>query len=693
MELSYKIELLPRIKKTTVKGLNDLGIYTVLDLINHFPFRYDDFSQSSLIKDLQPGEKINVLATIEFLQNKKTSNRKFTITESLVSDDSGMLKVIWFNQPFLTRILKPGDQISLAGKVEEDFGALVMKSPNYEKISAKKAIHTQGLIPIYHSTVSITQKQIRFLISIAMSFVSKISDHLPEKIKKENNFLNLTEAIKKIHFPNNQQDIDSAKKRLAFDELFFMQLAIQSLKNKNKQGAKIIKFQENDVKNFVSALPFKLTQDQRQASWEIIKDLEKDKPMTRLLEGDVGSGKTIVAAITLLNTIKNNQQVVLMVPSEILAKQHFYSFLKYFKNLNISIALLTSSNKISFSKKNELEKNDKKLLEKIKSGETDLIIGTHALIQEKINYKNLNLIVIDEQHRFGVEQRQTLVEKGKTTDGFLPHLLSMTATPIPRSLALALYDDLDVSTIKEMPIGRKKIITKIVKETEREKAYNFIKQEIKNGRQAFIICPLIDISDKLEFKSVKAEYEKLAKEIFPDLKISMIHGKLKSKEKEKIMEEFLNNKINILVATSVIEVGIDIPNASVMIIENSDRFGFAQLHQYRGRVGRGVYQSYCFLLANSENPQEIKRLKAMESCHNGFDLAKIDLKFRGPGEVYGTAQKGFPRLKLASLYDFSLMKLAKEEAKKIINQDPDLKNFPLLKTALDDQQNKKIYLE
>lgn len=707
LNLNTDITKISRVGATTAKRLKKLGLETVRDLLLYFPFRYDDFSAVTSIDNLEPGQNANVVGTIELIQAKKSLRKKISITEALVSDESETLKVIWFNQPYIAKNLRIGDKVSLAGKVEEDYGMIVMKSPAYEKVNlapilslarGEGNIHTQGLVSNYHLTANITHKQVRFLIKQVIGLSDKIIDWLPVEIIKNLKLLNLGEAIRKIHFPQNQKDINEARKRLAFNELFLLQLQSQIIKKdlKNSRAGKI-RFLKKETKDFVDSLPFKLTNAQRSVAWDILRDMEKDRPMARLLEGDVGSGKTVVACIAMLNAALNGQQAVLMVPTEILAKQHYESAKKLFGD-SLSICLLTRSQFSIFNFKflknfqNQNFKISKKdVLNYIKNGEAKIIIGTHALIQEKVEFKDLGLVIIDEQHRFGVEQRKTLIEKSgnkKTT----PHLLSMTATPIPRSLALALYGDLDISIINQMPLGRKKIITKVAGEENRGKAYAFIQEEIKKGRQAFVICPLIDISDKLGVKSVKEEFEKLDKTIFHDLKIGMLHGRLKAKEKEEVMRDFLDNKIKILVSTSVVEVGVDIPNATIMMIEGADRFGLAQLHQFRGRVGRSDYQSYCFLFSESRVPRTQERLGAMVNNHDGLSLAKIDLEFRGPGEVYGTMQKGFPELRIASLFDYELMKLAKDSAETFLEKDLGLQSAPLLKEKTKEWE-KKAHLE
>ncbi len=687
LKLNTEIIKIAGVGQTAAKRLEKLELKNLEDLLYHFPFRYDDFSKKTKINDLKANTQANIIGQIELIQNKRSARKRMNITEALISDQSGQIKVIWFNQPFITKNLKPGDNVSLAGKVELDFSGFTMKSPVYEKIVLGQTIHTQGIIPNYSLTSNITQKQIRFLIAKALKQSEKPEDWLPENIIKNQKLLSLSEAIEKIHFPKNQDDINLARRRIAFDELFLIQLQSQSVKYELKSAlAAKLKFKEKEIKDFVASLPFQLTGSQKKSAWEILQDLEKDKPMARMLEGDVGSGKTIVALMALLTASLNKTQSVLMAPTEILAKQHFASIGKLLAKQNINICLLTNSEQktnFSFPQEKSKTKNKQKIFELIKKDEINIIIGTHALIQEKLKFNNLALAIIDEQHRFGVEQRKILIEKSRNNknNNFQLHLLSMTATPIPRSLALTIYGDLDISIINEMPPGRKTIITRVVAEKNREKAYEFIKKLISKKQQIFVICPLIDESDKLGVKSVKKEYEKLDKKIFPKLKIGLLHGRVKPKEKNKIMADFLANKINILVSTSVVEVGVDIPNASVMMIEGADRFGLAQLHQFRGRVGRGKHQSYCLLFTDSNSSKTLNRLGAMTKYTDGFSLAKIDLQHRGPGEVYGTAQKGFPELKVASLFDYELIKAAKHEAENIF-KNSGLNKFVKLKEKI-----------
>jgi len=688
MDLNTSIKLLSKVGEATAGKLKRLDIVTAGDLLWHLPHRYDDFSQQLKIKDVKLGDRVNLIGEIEMIGNKRTSRARMNVTEALIADDTDVMRVIWFNQPFISKTLHAGDRVSLAGKVGEDFAGLVMLSPIYEKIDSTHGIHTQGLVPVYDLTADLTAKQIRYLVGQVVKLAEDIADPLPLAIKLKYQLMDLPLALKQIHFPNTQADVDNARKRLAFDELFFLQLRSQLARHQaGERQAQAIAFAEDETKAMVASLPFELTDDQRRSAWEIIQSLNSTKPMVRLLEGDVGTGKTVVALLAMLNASRAGLQSALMAPTEILASQHYETLTGLTKKTDLKIALLSRSQwRLNYSEE-KLSKT--KLVKIIAEGGVDIIIGTHALIQEKVTFKNLGLVVIDEQHRFGVEQRQALTSK--STGDAMPHLLSMTATPIPRSLALALYDDLDISIIKAKPKNRPAIITKIVEEINRSKAYEYIRAQIKAGRQAFIICPLIDPSDILGFRSVTEEHDRLSKTVFKDLSVGLLHGKLKPKDKDDLMQRFAANEINILVATSVIEVGIDVPNAVIMMIENADRFGLAQLHQYRGRVGRGLVQSYCFLLTDSSDAKAKERLNCLLTYDNGFDLAKADLKFRGPGEVYGKIQSGFPELKVASLFDFALMKEAKESAAEIIAEGAELKKYPVLRAKLG--KGEDIHLE
>ncbi|MFZ4632153.1 MAG: ATP-dependent DNA helicase RecG [Patescibacteria group bacterium] len=682
IKLNSKISELHRVGEATTKALNRLELRTVQDLLFYLPYRYDDFTKSLPISDLTINTNANIIGTIELIQNKRSSKRRMYITEALISDETDTIKVIWFNQAFLSKTLNIGDRVSLAGRVSENHGQITMISPMYEKITSSDLIHTKGLIPNYHLTADLGQKQIRSIIRQVIDLSDNVKEWLPIDIKERLKLLDLNQALKIIHFPKNLNEVYEAQRRLGFTELFLRQIKSQIIKKQIKsRTAPKLKFQKEITQEFVNSLTFKLTDAQKKSAWEILQDLEKPEPMSRLLEGDVGSGKTLVAIMAMLNAALNRKQSALMVPTEILAEQHFNSISRILEPYNLDIKLLTHNHKI---------KNHEDILA------ADILIGTQALIQESVKLDNLALVIVDEQHRFGVKQRQKLVNFDiKELTKITPHFLSMTATPIPRSLALAIYGDLDISIINELPANRKRIITKLVTESKRKLAYEFIRKEIKSGRQAFVVCPLIDESDKLGVKSVKAEHERLDKNIFPELKVGLLHGKMKSQEKEAIMKDFLDNKIQILVSTSVIEVGVDVPNASLMIIEGAERFGLATLHQFRGRVGRSDNQSYCFLFPTNDeltNPKTVERLEAMIKYNDGFSLAKIDLKLRGAGEIYGIGQSGFPELQIASLFDFETIKMAQEEASNLILSDPELNNHPELKIRLGEWED-TIHLE
>lgn len=687
MLLSVPLSALNRVGQSTAQHLKKLGLETVQDLLLYFPFRYDDFSQSTPINQVMVGQNVSINGVIELIQNKRSSRQKRQLTEALVSDDTGTIKVVWFNQPFIAQNLKAGDSVSLAGKTAENYGQLSLVAPQYEKAGDEQLIHTQGLVPVYSLSSNLTQKQIRFLIKQSLAAATKIEEWLPEDIRKKLKLLSINEAIIQAHFPKNLEEAKQARQRLGFDELFLRQLRSQILKQElqNKPAPKVL-FQEMLTRKFVSQLPFNLTAGQKNAAWEILQDIDKNSPMSRLLEGDVGSGKTVVAAMALFNVAINKYQGALMAPTEILASQHYTSLSKLLIPFNTKLALLTGSQaEANFELPKKKDDRRQKII-----NEAEIIIGTQALIQ---NYTipRLALVIVDEQHRFGVKQRQKLQQSGE----LWPHFLSMTATPIPRSLALAIYGDLDISLIKELPKNRKTIITKIISEDNRQQAYDFIAQKVNLGQQAFVICPLVNESDKLGVKSATTEYKHLKNDIFPQLNIGLIHGRLKSADKEKVMKDFAEGKINILVATAVVEVGVDVPNASVMLIEGAERFGLAQLHQFRGRVGRGSEQSYCLLLASQDNQSQktALRLQALSKYNDGLSLAKMDLHLRGAGDLYGLVQSGFPELKIASLFDHELIKKAQITASELIKNDPELDKHPLIKERLIKNDTNETHLE
>ncbi|MBU1179692.1 ATP-dependent DNA helicase RecG [Patescibacteria group bacterium] len=673
--------------KRLSKKLANLGLKTVRDLLFYYPFRYEDLSKIKKINELRAGEPATVKVRVELINNFRSPQKHKKITEALVNDGSGKIQVLWFNQWYLTNIIKPGDELFLIAKLTNNYTKELI-SPDYEKVS-ENPTHTGRIIPIYPLTYGLTQKQLRTAIKSALDFVNEIQDYLPQEIISANNLISLKDAVLNIHFPASQESRAQAIERLSFDELFFNQLKNLWLKKDlEKKQAHAAAFHEKETKKFVENLPFKLTNAQRKASWEILKDIELSHPMNRLLNGDVGSGKTLVGALAIYNCALSGLQSVLLAPTEILSYQHYDTFCKLFGNLNIKIGLVTRGQKKMNKElgiRNQAGGKRKKLDSEFITANSDIIIGTHALIQENIKFDKLGLAVIDEQHRFGVEQRAKLTSGEKK----YPHLLSMTATPIPRTLALIQYSDLDLSVLDEMPSGRKIIKTYAVSPSKRISSYEFIKKEINSGRQVFVICPLIDASDKLGVKSVTEEYKKLDEKIFPEFNIGMMHGRLKSKEKEEIMQEFKENKINILVSTSVVEVGVDIPNATIMMIEGAERFGLAQLHQFRGRVGRSEHQSYCLLFPTE---QPTSRLRAMETTNDGFRLAEMDLELRGPGQIYGKEQSGKIEFRLADMNNMLLIKKAQDAVNNLLADDSELKKSPHLREYLE-QKLKNIHLE
>ena len=718
MNLSSPIWEIPRIGPQTQRRLKRLGIETIGELIFHFPHRYEDFSDITPISSVEAGKTVCIQGKITNIKNIRIFKRRMVITEAQVADDSGTIRVTWFNQPYLTNTLKSGDFVFLAGKMTSKKGRKYLSSPAYEKIPSQfvengteyDSTHMGRIIPVYPETEGLSSRWLRFIIKPLLSKLkNEIHESLPEEIKTKYDLMPIKMAIWQIHFPETLERADLARKRFVFEELF--ELALVILKEKirlAKEKATIIPFNLDLIKKFTAKLPFKLTNDQKKSAWQILKDLEKPKPMNRLLDGDVGSGKTVVAVMAALNTVKTGLQVAFMAPTEILTKQHFRTISESLKGFKLNIGLITGKENLFNGKKIKR----KEILEKTKKGKIDILIGTHALVQGKVEFEKLGLVIIDEQHRFGIEQRAKLCKK----QGFLPHLLSMSATPIPRTLALTIYGDLDLSLIKEMPKGRKKIITKIIPPEKRKAAYDFIRREAEKGRQIFVICPRIEPSSasssaeaskekkatdgqdplldersfsRWEVKAVKQEYEKLSKEIFPDLKVGMLHGKMKTEEKESVLKSFRNKKTDILVSTSVIEVGIDFPNATIMMIEGADKFGMAQLHQFRGRVGRGEFQSFCFLFSEFQNNP---RLRAMVASQDGFELAEKDLKLRGPGDLTGQRQWGIPDFVMASLKDIELIEKTRTAAKEILQKDPELKKFPFLRERLAGFQQ-RLHLE
>ncbi|KKR77031.1 MAG: ATP-dependent DNA helicase [Candidatus Levybacteria bacterium GW2011_GWA2_40_8] len=653
MDLQIPIKgLKDRVFKMYARRLEKLGIQDLEDFLYHVPSRYEDFSIVSTIANTQPGETVTIKGKILKIENIYARSYK-KIQKAQVGDETGQTDVVWFNQPFILESIKKGDKVSLAGKVDLSKGKKVLISPDYE-IDNGDLIHTGRLVPVYPQTHGVSSKWLRRQIYKILS-EDKLDDFLPEKLRKENSLMGLPEAIRKVHFPESLDEAKEARVRLSFDEVFLLHLS--SLKRKGDWKKKLrgtsLKIFEKKVNDFIKNLPFELTLSQKESISEILSDLGKDIPMNRLLQGDVGSGKTVVSAIAMYLAYLNSFKSILMSPTEILANQHYRTIKSLFSPFGIKVGLQTSSRKTK--------------------GDFDVVIGTHAILFEKTKLDNLGLVVIDEQQRFGVEQRSILRGKGNN-----PHLLTMTATPIPRTVALTFYGDLDLSTLTDMPKGRKIIKTWLVPPTKRTNSHKWIEKQLRETKsQAFVVCPFIEESENMtSVKAATKEFERLRKAVFPNLRLGLLHGKMKSKEKEEVLKKFGGKKLDILVATPVVEVGIDFPNATIILIETSERFGLAQLHQLRGRVGRGDKESYCLLFTESSSPQTIQRLRSMEKIQIGAELAELDLKLRGPGEIYGTAQHGIPTLKVASFSDFDLIQKTKKEAEKIID---DLDKFPLLK--------------
>ncbi len=685
MNLSTPLSEALSTKKEYIKSLKEMGLYTVRDLLLYFPRAHEDLSQFKKLWEAKDGETITVKGYLHGIKFMPTRNRRVKLVKAMFYDESGSeCEVVWFNQPHLVRMLPMDTEVILAGKVEFKYGKYVFQSPEVETIKEAQ-IHVGVMVPIYPQHEVVTSRWLRNKIHPLLYLAKDFEEIIPEEIIKEEGLMPKTEAVREAHFPSSAESLKKAQDRLGYEELFLLQLnAVKTkLEWRNSRGEsdkiKGMPMDPEFVKGFFSTLPFTPTGAQKVTLYEILKDMEKPFPMMRLLEGDVGSGKTLVAMVALLQAVKHGYQAAIMAPTEVLARQHLVSISKFVGNYEakfpgdrpINVQLLIGS----------MTAREKKLVQtSIKEGQADIIIGTHALIQESVEFERLGLVIVDEQHRFGVKQREVLAKQGS------PHVLNMTATPIPRTLALVAYGDQDLSVINELPPGRKPITTKIVPPEQRDTVNKFIAGKVEQGQQVYVICPLIDESDTLEVKSVKAEYERLLG-VFPKFRIGLLHGKMKSADKESVMQNFKDGNIDILVSTSVIEVGVDVPNATMMMIEGAERFGLSQLHQFRGRVGRGEEQSYCFLYTNSNTDITFARLKAMADYTDGFKLAEIDMRLRGPGEVYGIRQSGIPDLKMANLLDGILLDRVRKAAEKIIEISPDLTAYPLLKNALEELRN------
>ncbi len=719
-------------RSPSLRRLEKMGIKTVGDLLRHFPTRYEDFTKVYAIDDLEPGQQATIHGTVEETRTRHSWRRNMSIVEATITDESGSIRAIWFNQPYVANTLKTGREANFSGKASvSDEGEIYLNNPTYELVRMRprgdgeqEFSHTGRLVPIYPETQGLTSRGIRFVTQQLFKRRPAFKEWIPPKILEELRFPPLAQAIHDIHFPGTIEEAAAARARFSFEDLFLLQLI--TLQEKMKLATERAPAMEVDiewVKHILAALPFELTVSQKKSLWEIIQDMERPHPMNRLLQGDVGSGKTIVAALAALIAARNGFQTAFMAPTEILARQHFETMKALFSRIGSAdphdrmpvLGLLTAGSAvIHYDEHVESRTTKADFHDRTAAGEVAIIFGTHALIQKSASFKKLGFVVIDEQHRFGVSQRAELLTKktadpGADTDTETqaagqeaarmtsPHFLSMSATPIPRTLMLSVFGDLDLSLITELPSGRKEIKTKIVAPLERSASYRFIREEIRDGRQAFVICPRIDPAEEdeegtapkartssaftaLELKSVKEEFEKLSKKIFPDLRIAMLHGQMKAKEKEEVMKKFKDREFDILVSTSVVEVGVDIPNATIMMIEGAERFGLAQLYQFRGRVGRGEHQSYCFLMTDSTAHAAHARLNAILEAKNGFELAEKDLALRGPGQFFGQVQTGLPDVAMDALRDPELVKRSREAAIKILSIDPQLKkNAPLKK--------------
>ena len=645
--------------------LAKLGAKTIAELLYLFPRRYDDYTLMKPINKLVYGEQVTIIGTVWETRARRTRANQI-IVESMISDGTGTVKASWFNQRWLAGQLKAGMPIVISGKVEQFLGRPIFNNPEWEPVEIEP-LRTRRIVPVYPLTKGLSSYKMREIMRAAVTrWAPHVPDPLPPALRRRLKLPNLTEALAQTHFPDRQQNLHDGRRRLAFDELFLLQLGMQAARrNWQARPGITIPADEAALALFRKQLPFTLTGAQQHVIKEIAADMAAGPPMNLLLQGDVGAGKTVVAAAALFLAAKAGYQAALMAPTEILAEQHGQGLEKLLAPLGLRLALLTGSTSAA---------EKERIYAALTAGEIDVLIGTHALIQAGVTFQNLALAIIDEQHRFGVEQRQALREKGTPpgAEKRNPHLLTMSATPIPRSLALSLYGDLDLSILDEMPPGRQEIKTRWLATRERERAYAFVRGQIKKGRQAYIIYPLVEESDKIEAKAAVADYERLQKEVFPDLRVGLIHGRLKPAEKEAVMRAFYEGEIDILVSTSVIEVGVDVPNATVMLVEGANRFGLAQLHQFRGRVGRGKHQSYCLLISDAETGDAIERLSALEKTNDGFVLAEKDLEIRGPGEFFGRRQSGLPELRMASLLDMELLELARKEARALYKADPDL---------------------
>lgn len=663
--LNASLTVLQGVGPRNAEALKKMGLYTLGDMLYNFPRRYDDYSQLKPIRSLVYGEVVTVIGQVQSVHERKARGGKMSVIECVISDGTGSLRITWFNQPWLMNRLKEGMPIAAAGKIEQYLGRLVMNSPEWEPVETDH-LRTNRIVPVYPLTANITQNWLRKQMDQVIRFwAPRLPDPLPESVRGAAELFALGEAIQQAHFPDTQDNLKAARERLAFDEIFYLQMGVLRQKRDYQSVVgRMFDVPDDWLAERITALPFPLTGAQKRAIDDIVVDVGSGRPMNRLIQGDVGSGKTVVAALAAMMITRAGAQAAIMAPTSILAEQHF----KNFSNFLVAEGLLAEG-QVRLLTGDTADGERESIHAGLASGEVKVLIGTHALIEEPVQFKDLQLVVIDEQHRFGVEQRAALRRKGEH-----PHLLVMTATPIPRSLALTLFGDLDLSVMDEMPAGREPVATYTLTPHERERAYSLTRSQIQAGRQAFIVYPLIEESEKMEdLKAAVDDHERLSKEIFPDLKLGLLHGKMRPDEKDRIMAEFRDKKYHILVSTTVIEVGVDVPNATVMLIEGANRFGLAQLHQLRGRVGRGGGESFCLLIPDKADSAENERLRAMTETNDGFKLAELDLQQRGPGEFLGTSQAGYATsLKMASLTDVALIEKARKHAAELFAVDSNL---------------------
>lgn len=659
----------------SAKTLERLGLETLGDLLWHLPRRYDDYSKLKTINRLWYGEEITIIAAVDDVNVRPARGGKMKLVEASISDGTGSLRLTWFNQPWIADRLKPGRAIVVSGKVDQYLGKLTMNSPEWEPLEGQQ-LHTNRIVPVYPLTAGITAKWIRRLMNgVVPRLAPHLQDPLPASVLENTDLIPLGEALQQVHFPDNWERLEKAQHRLAFDEMFLLQLGVLAQKRDwEQQQSEPITIDQDRFEQFVAALPYQLTAAQVTALDEIRKDLAAEHPMNRLLQGDVGSGKTVVAAVAMAIAAANSKQSALMAPTSILAEQHLHTLRDLLAAMS---GMPAESIRLLIGATPESEKRE--IRQGLADGSIPIVVGTHALLEDPVTFADFGLAVIDEQHRFGVEQRAVLRAKGDN-----PSLMVMTATPIPRSLALTVFGDLELSLIDEIPPGRQKIETRLLQPIERARAFSFTRSQIDAGRQAFIIFPLVEESEKIDAKAAVEEHERLQKEEFEGYNVGLLHGRMSAEDKETTMGKFRAGEINVMVSTSVVEVGVDIPNATVMLIDGANRFGLAQLHQFRGRVGRGPHKSYCLLISDQDDEAANKRLKAMESTDDGFKLADLDLEQRGPGDFLGTRQSGFAELRMASLTDVRLIEKARHEAQRMFAADPELslpEHSPLAKAV------------